>query len=35
VDNESLVRAVSTEPLEVALGTVIDCLFSLTVPEAS
>lgn len=24
-----------TEPLEVALGTVIDCLSSLTAPEAS
>jgi hypothetical protein len=35
VDNESLVRAVSTELLEVAQDTVIDCLSSLTVPEAS
>jgi hypothetical protein len=35
VDNESLVRAVSTELLEVAQDTAIDYLSSLTVPEAS
>jgi AcrR family transcriptional regulator len=35
VDNESLVRAVSTELLEVAQDTVIDYPSSLTVPEAS